>query len=172
MKRTALALALAIVFIISFPVHAVELHHDDEAPYRFYRVAGYEMPKEVSMFLQECLAQEGIEWWLPYAACQAYQESNFDVWQVTIYPSGVDCGLFQFREQFWPDHEAMAGYYGDLMDWRVQCRVYARIIAQRLRSGRTISEVISDWYTGGYDGYCQEYVDEVMQWSDRLEAYR
>lgn len=171
MKRV-IAAVLAFLILFGVDSYACDRVQGDEAPYVRYAVAGHELPVEISQTLQEYLAQEGIEWWMYYACLQAYQESSYDICQLTPYPGGNDCGLFQFRDQFWADHCQMAGVYGDIMDWRVQCRVYARITAQRLRAGRSIEQVISDWTTGGEDRICEEYVRDVMRWESRTERVR
>jgi len=162
-----MAAVISILFC-GVTVNASGYRHDNEAPYIFYSISGKEFDRGLSMSLQEYLAREGIEWWLPYAVCQAFQESSFDPEQITVYSSGTDCGLFQFRERFWEDHCRMAGVYGDIMDPHVQLQVYAKVVAQRIHSGRTTAETISDWYTGG-EGYSQEYVDAVLQWEERME---
>lgn len=172
-KRIVLAV-IAVAILMTFCVEAnalnVWIQHDNEAPYHHYSVGGTAVDFEITMYLQEKLAQAGIEWWMPYAVCQLFQESSGDPYQKTSYGSGCDCGLFQIRDIYFGEYLTRTGAEGDIMDYRTQVNIYVSLVADRIASGATVEKVISDWTTGGYtDRICQTYVDDVLSWMNKIE---
>lgn len=121
-------------------------------------------PNPYHDFLAQRLADLGIEWWLPYAEAQMFQESRFN--PRAENPNGIDKGLFQYRLPFWKKTSRQAGIEvndDSIFDPYIQIAVYCYYVRQRLDAGRSVDEVISDHYTGGY-GYSAEYVSDVKQW--------
>lgn len=139
-------------------------------PYVTYGVDGQYMDENVYEALVTELRRRGIEWWLPYAVCEAYQESRFDMNAKATHGSGFDCGLFQYYDRYW---DSKCKKYG-LTEWPngifdpiAQVYIYACEFSERLGSGASIEQTLSDHYTGG-QGYYEQYVVDVLQWVDHL----
>lgn len=133
-----------------------------EAPEEFpiYMVDGDVLDHDLQRFMWEELKIEGIEWWMPYTILTAYQESGFDVRDIT---NGVDMGLFNFREEYWGDRAARFGYPdADIFNPYIQTVVYVKMTAARIRQGHSIEEVISKHKQSDWGPFDQEYVNQVM----------
>lgn len=130
------------------------------AYFPIYSVDGDVMDHDLQRFLWEQLNEHGIAHWMPYAMLTAYQESSFDVNQVT---NGLDCGLYQYRRTFWPDTAARYGFRAeDLMNPYVQIVVYVKQTAKRLGQGLGVEETISRHKQSDWGPYDQEYVNQVL----------
>lgn len=137
-----------------------------ERPAQF-TLNGSDFPEEYQDTLTAELGKYGIGWWAPYAVCQAYQESRFDIYAQN--KNGLDKGLFQFRITYWNEYCSKAGMKSyDIFDAKAQIRAYAYSVATKLAAGETVEQVISDHYTGGAY-YDQTYVSDVLQWLDKFE---
>ena len=125
-------------------------------------ICGIEFP--YADFLYKTLSDYGLESWYEIGLSQCFQESRFNCYAEN--PNGLDKGLFQYRLPFWKKTARQAGIEVDdasIFDPHIQIAVYCYYVRQRLDAGRTVDEVISDHYTGGY-GYSAEYVAQVKQW--------
>lgn len=127
-----------------------------------YTVGGVMLDEGVQNYLYNRLAENGIEYFMPYAVLIAKQESNFDI--LAENPNGRDKGLFQYRIEYVP-----------WMDWRnpyQQIDYFVAQMANRARAGCTISDMISRHNVSDYGTYNQVYVDQVMQWAGALIKVR
>lgn len=131
-----------------------------EAYFPIYTVDGETLDHDLQRFMYEELKSQGIEWWMEYAVLTAYQESGFDVYDIT---DGIDYGLLQYRITYWPERSARYGYPdADIFNPYVQIYIYVRQTAERLRSGLSISDTISRHKQSDWGPYDQEYVNQVM----------
>ena len=136
---------------------------ETEAYHPVYMVDSEVMDLDLQRFAYEELESQGIGWWMPYFCLTAYQESRFNVYDVT---DDLDYGLLQYRITFWEERAARYGYPGaDVFNAYVQIYIYVRQTAARLASGCSVFETISRHYTSDHGSYCQEYVDQVMSHS-------
>jgi len=135
-----------------------------------FKVAGKAMDESLQRFLYDELSSYGCAWWFPYAICQAYQESNFQTDCISAHSgeNNDDCGLFQFKQKWWNWYASEAGVQGDIMNPYTQIEVYAFHVCGWLNEGASVEQALSNWYTGG-QGYSQEYVNDVLRWTERLE---
>lgn len=125
-----------------------------------YVVDGDVLDLDLQRFMYEELKSKGIEDWMPYAMLTAYQESSFNVYDVT---NGLDYGLLQYRITYWEERSARYGYPGaDIFNPYVQIYIYVRQTAERLSQGFSISEVISKHKQSDHGPYDQEYVNQVL----------
>lgn len=139
-----------------------------EEVYPVYRVDGVEIDRNLQRYLLTCLRNLGHEEFFEFALCQIYQESRGDI--NAVNPNGLDKGLLQFREIYWPEYSEAEGLHtANVFDPYAQIYVYTRLMARRLNSGLLIQEAISRHYTSDYGEYCQRYVSDVMQWYETLE---
>lgn len=119
--------------------------------------------------MYKMFAENGIEWWYPYAIAMIYQESafNFDAVHYN-FDGSVDIGLFQFNNKWW-DSECLKtiGYVGDIHNPYDQLAVYTANVARRSNIGHDISTIISDHKTGEA-WYDSKYVNDVLQWIERM----
>ena len=129
-----------------------------------YAVAGVMLDPSIGNFLKSELDKAGIGWWMTYALCCAFQESHFNPRAVSR--DGKDKGLFQYREKYWDNSR------GDIFDPYAQIRLYVQQTANRLRAGLSIQETISRHMMSDWGEYNQAYVDQVMQWFDKVEVKR
>lgn len=133
-----------------------------EAPEEFpiYMVDGETLDHDLQRFLWEELNSQGIGWWMEYAVLTAYQESGFDVYDIT---DGIDYGLLQYRITYWSERSARYGYPdADIFNPYVQIYIYVRQTAERIRAGHSIEEVISKHKQSDWGPFDQEYVNQVM----------
>lgn len=121
-----------------------------------YQVCGVELDREIGDFLAAELRAHDIEWWLPIALAQIFQESRMD--PLARNKNNLDMGILQYRVTYWDWSR------GDIFDWRAQIRLYCEQTARRLASGCSIWETVSRHNTSDYGAYNQEYVDQVFQW--------
>ena len=144
-----------------------------ERIYLYYTISGDELDRDLQRYIQDEMEIHGIPAeCYPLILCQAYQESSFHVNCLTPYPGGNDCGLFQFRDRYFKDYLALAGYPRDtdIMNPYVQIDIFCMLYGRRLRSGQSIEKTISDWMSGGYtDEIIEEYVGDVLHWQARLQ---
>lgn len=127
-----------------------------------YSVAGHVCQKEITDYLRQCLSERGIEWWMPYAVCTMFQESHFR--PDAVSKNGKDKGLLQYREKYWA--ESM----GDIFDYHAQIRRYVDQTANRINAGCSIEETISRHKQSDWGSFDPVYVQQVMQWFDRIEV--
>ena len=121
-----------------------------------YRVGGHNLDREIGDFLLGELRARDLEWWMPYALAQMFQESRLD--PMAQNKNGLDKGILQYRVTYWDWTR------GDIFDWKAQIRLYVEQTARRLASGCSIWETISRHNTSDYGTYNQEYVDQVLRW--------
>lgn len=151
------------------PVHGWEMV-EARIPYVTYGVDGHYMDDTVYEHLASELRRRGIEWWLPYAVCEAFQESTFNPNAQAPHGDGFDCGLFQYYDRYW---ESRCSKYGitewpnSIFDPIVQVEIYAAEFGERLNAGASIEKALSDHYSSGAF-YAEQYVNDVLQWVDHL----
>ena len=98
----------------------------------------------------------GIGYFYQYAWAQAMQESHWN--PNAVSPSGMDKGLFQYREKYWDEA-------GSIMDPYVQISKYVRQVKARLDAGLSIEETISRHYTSDWvTDINWDYVNAVLSW--------
>ena len=133
----------------------------------YYRVNGVGPEKDWQRYLYDRLEAHGIAWFYQTAICQIYQESNWNRWS----DNGHDKGLCQFKEIYWADRCAAAGWPGsDIWDVYAQLHVYAWTMAGYLsQSGGNVEMALSMYYLGRME-YSGEYVGHVMRWLDYLKV--
>lgn len=121
---------------------------------------------ELQRYAFGCLAARGHAWYYPYFICQIFQESRFD--QGAVSPTG-DYGLCQISGAYHAEHAAAAGIPGaDLInDPFANIYVGAHIMSTNIEITGNIRQAISRYFTGN-DTYYEPYVQQVMQWMDRL----
>lgn len=127
-------------------------------------IQGKELDPVVADYLRKKLAEYGIEWWLPYAAAQMFQESGFQI--LAENRNGLDKGLLQYRITYW---SALCTQHGlpaetTIFDWRAQISIYVMDTARRLGSGCSVQDTISRHMMSDYGPYCETYVKDVMRW--------
>ena len=119
-----------------------------------YSVNGETLNPDIQAYLYQRLADQGIEWFMPYAIMIAYQESHFD--QYDVSDDGKDYGLLQFRAEFWDWNR------GDIFDPYVQIDVFAENMANRANMGLDVYEMISRHMQSDWGSYNHEYVSDVL----------
>lgn len=133
--------------------------------YRFNQGEGV-IPTEILYELRARLIAHNIEWWLPVAEAQMFQESHCNY--LAENRNGLDKGLFQYRVTYW---SAMCVEHGlpaetSIFDWRAQINIYVQDAARRLRSGCSVEETISRHMTSDYcPAINTKYVNDVLQWA-------
>lgn len=114
-------------------------------------------------YLYQKLQEYQIEWFYPYAICQAMQESgmnplnNVDRTQISWLhgQATYDCGLFSFKDIYWNTA------YGDICDYHANINAYVDRITPRLQSNpNDINGAIAQHYDPYV--YHQSYVDAVL----------
>lgn len=126
-------------------------------------VDGDVLDPDIADYLESALESRGIGWWMPYAICQAHQESSFHVDQIT---NGIDYGLFQYRVYYWEEWCDRAGVQrGDILNPYTQIDVYTTMVAKWIAEGRSVEETIGAHNYGGWTwDYDPQYVRDVMRW--------
>lgn len=122
------------------------------------------IPTEIRNELEAWLYAYGIEWWLPIAKAQMFQESHCNPYAENR--NGLDKGLYQYRTTYW---SAMCVEHGlpaetSIFDWRAQIRIYVSDTARRLYSGCSVEETISRHMMSDYGPYNETYVQNVTRW--------
>ena len=127
-----------------------------------YKVDGYVPDVTLQEYLYNRLAENGIEWFMPYAVCLIAQESSWN--PLAVNPNGRDKGILQYRVEF-----------HDGLDWTNPCAeidLFVQQMANRAMSGKTVSEMISTHMMSDWGDYNQAYVDAVMNHSGSLVRVR
>ena len=121
-------------------------------------------PAEIIYEFHARLKANGIEWWLPYALAQSFQESRWLIGAENT--NGLDKGILQYRITYWSSMCVQHGYPADtsVFDWRVQIAIYAADTARRLASGCSVEDTISRHKQSDYGSYDGQYVGYVMRW--------
>lgn len=133
----------------------------DVIEFRVMSVNGAVLDQDLQLCLFNALKEHELEWFMPWALCQAYQESRFDPYAVS--PNGMDKGLFQFREIYWTWFQDEYGVRGDIFDAKTQIRMYVENVAKWYAETGDLNMVISAHYTGSCE-YNAEYVATVLGW--------
>lgn len=133
-----------------------------------YSVNGTVLDTDLQEFLFSELSAKGIEYWMPIALAQMYQESTFDSCQIT---NGIDKGILQYRCIYWEEWCDRAGVeHGDIFNPYKQIEVYCRMVAEWIRAGETEAKTISNHNTGGWnDDFNETYYNDVAQWFDTVQ---
>ena len=124
------------------------------------------IPADILIELKARLIAYNIEWWLPIAEAQMFQESHCNTYAENR--NGLDKGVYQYRVTYWSavcvQHELPAET--SIFDYKAQIAIYASDTARRLRSGCSVEETISRHMTSDY---CQaintKYVNDVLKWT-------
>lgn len=131
-------------------------------PSPLFEVDGYVPDVNLQEYLYSRLAENGIEWFMPYAVCLIAQESSWN--PMAVNPNGRDKGILQYRVEF---HNGL--------DWTnpyAEIDLFVQQMANRAMSGKTVSEMISAHMMSDYGDYNQAYVDAVMSHSGSLVRVR
>lgn len=128
-------------------------------PY-LYSVGEEILNPELQNYLNQQLTNQGIEWFMPYAIMIAWQESQFNQYEVS--KDGLDYGLFQFRMEFWDWNR------GDIFDPYVQIDVFTENMGRRANMGLDVYEMISRHMQSDYGSYNPEYVSDVIKHEPNL----
>ena len=119
-----------------------------------YSIQGITFSPEIASYLYAKLAENGIEWFMPYAVAIAFQESGFN--PLAENKNGLDKGLFQYRITYWTS--------GDIFNPYTQVDVFVSQMANRAKLGIPVQEMISRHNVSDYGAYNPVYVQQVMQW--------
>lgn len=135
-----------------------------DTDYRTTLYADFNIPEDMWRCLTELLDAQDIEFFLPFAVAQIFQESRFD--PNAENPNGLDKGLLQYRQTYW---SSVCGAHGlstetPWTDWKAQMFIYVFDAAHRLRQGCSVWETISRHKTSDYGEYDEEYVYQVCRW--------
>lgn len=130
--------------------------------YPVYQVDSYIPDEALQTYLYQRLNENGIGFFMPYAVCLIAQESTWN--PLAENKNGLDKGLLQYRTSFWPTLEWWNPY--------AEIDVFVQQMANRAARGLTVSQMISAHNQSDWGPYCQEYVDAVMQHSERLVRIR
>ena len=123
------------------------------------------IPPEIRNELEAWLYAYGIEWWLPIAKAQMFQESHCNPYAENR--NGLDKGLYQYRTTYWSAMCVEHGLPADtsIFDWRAQIRIYVSDTSRRLYSGCSVEDTISRHMMSDYGHYNEKYVNDVLQWT-------
>ncbi len=125
-----------------------------EEKIEIYAVGTETLSLDIQIYLYEKLQDYEIEWFMPYAIMIAWQESQFN--QYDVSNDGLDYGLFQFRMRFWDWNR------GDIFDPYAQIDVFTENMANRANMGLDVYEMISRHMQSDYGAYNAKYVSDVM----------
>jgi len=147
----------------------VPTEEQTEAGFTVYRIHGVEPPLEWQISLYTELEERGIEWYMPYAVCQVWQESRWNRWS----DNGRDKGITQQKGIYWSARAARYGLPGaDIWDVNAQFHVYSCMMSEYIRAtGNDIGRALSLYFYGAGD-YAEKYVADVMSHIEHLEEVR
>lgn len=131
-----------------------------------YRIHGITPPPEWQTMLLDELKRAGIEWYMPFAVCQVFQESR---WQ-QFADNGTDKGITQQKGVYWSARASRYGVGGaDIFDVAAQFRVFASMMAGYLAAaGNDVGWALSYYFFGNGE-YADKYVADVMSHFPHLE---
>lgn len=134
--------------------------------YKTYKIHGVIPPLEWQKALYDELNAKGIAWYMPYAVCQIWQESNWNQWS----DNGRDKGICQQKAIYWANRAAYYGVSGaDIFNVYAQFHVYAGMMSGFLYSNNgNIGMALSCYYLGTGE-YAPEYVNHVTSHLNYLE---
>lgn len=124
---------------------------------RYYEVDGQLLDPDLQEYLYNRLAENQLEWFMPYAIMIAYQESKFDIYAVNP-TNHVDCGLFQFRSYYYPGQ--------NIFDPYEQIDIFCQQMANR--SQYDVYEMISRHNVSDFGSYNEVYVGQVLAHEQNL----
>ena len=144
------------------------LHEGGLGTRPLYTVNGAFLTTDLQNYLYNMLAVRGKASFFPIALCQIYQESRFNPYAVA--PNGLDKGLCQFRETFFPLFAQESGLVQyDIFNPIDSLYVYAYLMSKYIdMNGGDIYGALSMYFTGPGGAYCDQYVHDVMQWQGTL----
>ena len=133
-----------------------------------YAVNGAILDYGLQEWALECLTKYGHPEYYPYFLAQMYQESSFEVDQIT---AGLDYGICQLRITSHDWFKDMSGRY----DWDLCNSVYdniecgAFLMSRYLtKRGGDIELALSD-YISGEAWYDAPYIQQVTQWYSTIQ---
>lgn len=149
-------------------VSETETQETEEVRVATILINGDTLNPDFQRWIYNRLCENGIEYWFETMLCQMYQESRFDYHAVSA--DGRDHGILQYRLEYWAETCKQYGYDGaDIYDPYVQVAIYIEQTKNRINQGLSGNEVVSRHKTSDYGVYDQVYVDQVLQWSERME---
>lgn len=144
---------------------ATDPEEETEAPkLRQLGCCGKFLPDYFFYSLVDAHVDAGIEWWLPYAIAEAFQESSLSF--TCEASNGLDKGLWQYRTTFWPSRCEKYGLPAgaDIFDPYNQLAVYVQEFSARLNSGLTPEEALAAHFNSGDPAEDKKYVADVVRW--------
>lgn len=133
-----------------------------------YRVHGRTPNTEWQAALRNELRRYGIEWYMPYAVCQIWQESRWNQWS----DNGHDRGITQQKGIYWDARAARYGVGGaSIWDVQAQFRVFAGMMAGYLAATGNNIEWALSYYFYGSGAYAAKYVSDVLSHMPYLERW-
>ena len=146
-----------------------EVHPDDVAAgHAIYTVNGTLLSPDLQNYLYDQLAKYGKQHIFPISLCQLYQESRYNF--LAVAPNGLDKGLCQFRETYFPLFAQESGLVQyDIFNPIDSLYVYAYLMSKYIdMNGGDIYGALSMYFTGPGGAYCDQYVHDVMQWQGTM----
>lgn len=131
-----------------------------------YRIHGVTPPIEWQTALRSELKAKGIEWYMPYAVCQIWQESRWN----PKSDNGKDKGITQQKGIYWAARAERYGVKGaSVWDVYAQFHVFAAMMSGYLRTtGNDVGKALSLYFYGTGE-YAPKYVNDVMAHFDYLQ---
>lgn len=133
----------------------------------YYTVNGASLDYGLQEWALECLTNYGHPEYFPFFLAQMYQESSYDIYQVT---DGLDYGVCQLRITSHGWFKQMSGRY----DWDLCNSVYDNIECGAFLMSRYLTKndgnielALSDYFSGEA-WWSPEYVEQVSRWFPTL----
>ena len=134
-----------------------------------YTIHGITPNREWQKALRTELKRYGIEWYMPYAVCQIFQESRWNQYA----DNGKDKGICQMKEIYWFGRAKRYGVRGaSIWDVNAQFRVFAGMMSGYLKAtGNDIGWALS-YYFYGNGQRADKYVHDVLSHLDYLKEVK
>ena len=158
-----------VVVMVKDEVKAVTEPTKASVPATVYTIHGITPPIEWQTSLRNELKRCGIEWYMPYAVCQVFQESRWNQYA----DNGRDKGITQQKGIYWDARAARYGVGGaSVWDVKAQFRVYACMMSEYLRSANgNVGWALSLYFYGNGE-YAEKYVADVLSHLDYLKEVK
>lgn len=136
---------------------------------KLYSIHGTIPNREWQRYLIDELKRKGIEWYVPYAVCQIFQESRWN----PKADNGRDKGLTQQKGIYWAARAERYGIKGaDIWDPYAQLHVYACMMAEYLRLAKNDVGWALSFYFYGNGQRADKYVHDVLSHMDYLKEVK
>lgn len=134
-----------------------------------YRIHGITPNREWQTALRNELKRYGIEWYMPYAVCQIFQESRWNQYA----DNGRDKGITQQKGIYWETRALRFGVGGaSIWDVQAQFRVFAGMMSGYLKAAKNDIGWALSYYFYGNGQRADKYVHDVLYHMDYLEEVK